>query len=615
MRLRLVLLLSMLYLGYPAAAQEAEAYPTVAALEQAVIQVNDPVRLAGELRGIVSIPATPSQAPARRVGERQAFWVNNVVDNREFKVTASLRVVGQHIYMWVEDGANVDEAALGRLAAHFDEAIYQPVRDLWAGVEANPGIDGDPRIHALFANGLGSTLAAYFVSRHTYPQAIIPTSNQHEMLFFNLDTLGRISLDSWIIQSIVAHEFQHMIRFNMQRNEATWVNEGFSSFTQLLLYGDAGASQSFLNRPQTQLNDWAETGSRDAHYGAAMLFTAYFYERFGLEALRALSLNPQTGLLSYDQTLRDLGQPGADAFYADWVLANGLMDHSLYGYQLLPDTVQGARTLATVTAYPYSRQHESRQYAADYYVAAGLAGHEMLDIRVEMPESVRLIPTDAPSGEWLWYSNKADNSETTLTRAVDLRAVTSATLHYRVWYDIEDYWDYAYVMVSRDAGATWTTLATPEMDTTNPLSAAYGPGYTGTSDGWLDQSLLLDAFAGQAILLRFALLTDDAITQPGLALDDVRIPEIGYASDFEADGGGWAAEGWVRTDNRLPQQMWVQVVQEGTGDPQVTRWLAPVESQWTLPLQHGVDRVLIVLSPFAPVTTVPVEYQLELAVR
>jgi len=64
-------------------------------------------------------------------------------------------------------------------------------------------------------------------------------------------------------------------------------------------------------------------------------------------------------------------------------------------------------------------------------------------------------------------------------------------------------------------------------------------------------------YAGQSILVRFQMITDDAINQPGIAIDDVRIPEIGYVSDFELDDGGWEAEGWIRMDNVLPQQAWV----------------------------------------------------------
>jgi immune inhibitor A len=248
-------------------------------------------------------------------------------------------------------------------------------------------------------------------------------------------------------------------------------------------------------------------------------------------------------------------------------------------------------------------------------VMTNLAGKETLDISFDAPDTVSLLPTHAASGNWMWYSNKGDASDSMLTHTFDLSSVQHATLSYRAWYSIEDLWDYGYVSVSVDGGATWQILATPNMTAANPLSTSYGSGYTGDSGDWLNESISLDVYSGKKIQIRFEVITDDAVTQPGLVIDDVSIPEIGYQSDFEADGGGWQAAGWVRTDNRLPQQVWVQAVQQIGKQVQVSRWLAPVENHWTLPLADGVQQVVIAIAPFAPVTTVPASYTLTVSAK
>ncbi|HEX2909114.1 MAG TPA: hypothetical protein VHO69_19730, partial [Phototrophicaceae bacterium] len=579
----------------------------------------DPVALAQRLRGVTTIPAPPTTARTRQVGERQNFWVLNSSENLEFQISATLRVVGEHIYLWVQDTAAdgspltiLEEADLRALADAFDTRVYPQVRELW-GSEANPGVDGDPRIYGLFAYNLGSGTAAYFASRHTYPNEVFPTSNEHEMFLFNLDAISD-NVAAPLVESIVAHEFQHMIRANIQDNDAIWLNEGFSTFTQLYFYNDPGATLAFLTAPQTQLNTWAEDGPRAPHYGAAMLFIAYFYERYGAEALRALSLDPGTGLESVERVLHNLGAPGANALFADWTLANFLLDPTLaagqYGYQLLPAELPSVVPRETITTYPYESTTTANQYSANYTVLTNLEGVAALTIRLSAPEEVRLIPIDAASGRWLWYSNRGDMSDTRLTRAFDLTGVAAATLHYRAWYHLEDRWDYTYVMVSADDGVTWDILSPPHTTEANPHSSAYGPGYTGRSEGWLEESLSLAAYAGKKLLVRFEMITDDAISQPGFALDDVTIPEIGYASDFETDGGGWEAQGWLRMDNRLPQPVWVQAVQHIGPEVEVTRWLAPDETAWTLPLADNVNQVTLVVAPFAAVTTVPMEYTL-----
>lgn len=611
----------------PIRAQQPEApneFPTLTALETTSVPAANLVELAQRLRGVETIPPTPASAPTRQVGERQQFWVLNSTENREFQVSAALRVVGEHIYLWVQDtaadGTPINVLAdddLRKLANAFDTYIYPRTRELW-GSEASPGVDGDPRIYGLFTYGLGNGVAAFFASRHTYPNVVFPTSNEHEMFLFNLDVVNPALIASPGVESIIAHEFQHMIRANIQDNDSIWLNEGLSSFTSLYLYQDANAAISFLGAPQTQLNTWSEDGPRAPHYGAAMLFMTYFFERYGLEALQAVSADPGIGFESFDRVLRETGQPSVNDLFADWAVANFVLNPALddgrYGYRLLPPGMPSATPEVLVSSYPYQGQNSANQYSADYTVLTNLGGAESLDIQISGPVEVQLIPTDAASGQWMWYSNRGDMSDTTLTHTFDLSDVATATLHYQAWYHLENQWDYAYVLASADNGATWDFLTTPNTTDANPHSSAYGPGYTGQSGGWLDETISLDGYAGKQILLRFEMITDDAISQPGLAIDDVRIPEIGYSSDFEADGGGWETSGWIRVDNRLPQQTWVQAVQQVGSEVTVSRWLAPLESRWTLPLAEGAQQVTLIVAPFAPVTTVAMPYTLDVAV-
>ncbi len=614
-RIAFALLCCACLFAVSAAAQPADPYPTRTALDETIPPPLDEVQMARDYRGLRDLPPPPTSAPALHVGDQAVFKASNTSEEVEYEVQATLRVIGDHIYLWVQDGLALDEDSLRRLAQGFDQRIYEPVRALW-GEEANPGIDGDPRVHGLFASGLGNNVAAYFSSRNSQPRAVQPGSNEREMFYFNADALNGDDVDTPYIESVIAHEFQHMIRYNIQPNEALWLNEGLSTYTELRLFGTQGFAYSFFGNPQTQLNSWNEDGSRAPNYGAALLFVDYFTERYGDDALRALSADPHIGLAAFDHTLRQRGQDGVDSLFADWVLANALLDPTLddgrYGYRALRD-LSSPPPRQVWTDYPALEQAQSNQYATDYYVLNNLGTRRKLTLSLTAPQEVAVIPTQPPSGAWMWYSNRADRSRTTLTRAFDLTGLNSATLTYKVWYDLEDFWDYGYVAVSADEGATWTPLATPSMDATDPLNSAVGPGYTGVSVNWLDERLSLDAYAGQRVLVRFDVVADDAVTQPGLALDDVAVPELGYASDFEADGGGWEAAGWVRMDNRLPQQVWVQAVERIGTDVRVTRWLATGTALHTLQLDPNTDQVLLAVSPFAPLTTVYIPYTLKVA--
>jgi hypothetical protein len=616
--LSVALVLCLMLAGGSAHAQQVESpvqYPTLTALEHTVVHQADPVSLARRLRGVGKIQAPPTSAPIRQVGEHETFWASNDSDNHDFQVSATLRVVGKHIYMWLEDGAQVSDADLQALASAFDNSIYDGVRNLW-GSEASPGVDGDPRLYGLFAHGMGGGLAAYFISRNIYPAEVYPTSNQHEMFYFSLDGIGTDNIDSLYVESVVAHEFQHMIRANIQDNDALWLNEGLSTFTQLYLYGDPGAVYDFLYTPQTQLNTWAEEEPRAPHYGAAEMFIDYFYERYGEEAIRQLSLDPGTSLDAFDHVLKAMDQPGVDTLFADWSLANYVLNPDMgegqYGYHNFPPDLPSPPVVATVNSYPYLGNGQSNQYANDYYSVPNISGMKSLDISLSASPLVQLIPTEAASGNWVWYSNRGDQSDMTLTQEFDLSGTDRATLTYKAWYDIEDGWDYGYVMVSQDDGEHWEIVKTSHTTDDNPHDSAYGAGYSGQSNSWIDETVSLDSYAGKVIQVRFEMITDDGVSQPGLAIDDVSIPEIGYSSDFETDDGGWEADGWIRIDNQLPQQAWVQAIQWVGNDVQVTRWLAMGAGQWSLPLDENASQVVLAVSPFAAVTTVPMPYTLSI---
>jgi immune inhibitor A len=584
-------------------------YPTVDALHNAVIPARDRVDLARRFLGITDIATPPTNVPARQVGEQQVFWVSNSTTDVETQITATLRAVGEHIYIWVDNTANVETDAAEDLAETFDTRIYDEVREFW-GEEPSPGIDGDTRVHALFSYGLGAGVGGYFASDHLYPQEISPGSNELEMFFFNLESMGT-DINSLGVKSILGHEFQHMIRSSVDSNEDTWMDEGFSMFTELQLGypNPVGAGATFLATPNTQLNTWSEEPPRTAHYGASMLFFEYFFERYGREGIYELSADPASGITAIENTI---GVEETRTLFADWTLANYFMlPDTGYGYYILPEGMQGATPLGEVSDYPFTDSRLNLQYAASYYVLSDFGRAQTLDFNLSMAGITPLINTIPTSGQWMMYSNKADNSDTTLTRAFDLSNVTAATLNYRVWYHLEELWDYGYVTVSTDHGATWQTLPATHTVTDNPHHNAYGAGYTGRSDGWYEESVSLDEFAGQQILVRFEVITDDSISQPGMLIDDVSIPELDYNEDFENGAGDWQAEGWIRTENVLPQQVWVQVAQQVGDEIHVSRYLFPDEGvSWSVPLEQDATQVVLVIFPFAPVTVVPVTYML-----
>jgi hypothetical protein len=227
-------------------------------------------------------------------------------------------------------------------------------------------------------------------------------------------------------------------------------------------------------------------------------------------------------------------------------------------------------------------------------------------------------------GRYVFWGNRNDESDTTLTREFDLTSLTSATLSYWMWAQIEKDFDYAYVEVSTNGGQTWQSLKTPSGTDTNPTGANFGWGYTGASGGgdpehndpsqWIKEIVDISAYAGQKILVRFEYVTDAALTYGGLVLDDISIPELNYTANFEQDDGGWAGTGFVRIDNLLPQTFVVQVIKQGNSGKNTTveRMSLDANNQGSLTLNlSGSEKAVLVVSGTTPFTTEVASYQFE----
>ncbi|MBN1284583.1 MAG: immune inhibitor A [Anaerolineae bacterium] len=599
---------------------------TVVRLLNTYIPPRDRISLAQCFWSVGDIPDTVQAAPVTyELDAVREFVVDNSDTDQQFTITARLVYATDHSYWWLEDGYTLDPDGLARSAERFESKIYPTTRHYF-GSEWSPGVDNDPHVHILLAEQLGFSIAGYYSSASEYPRAAVPASNEAEIFLMSAPNMGPV-IGTDYFDSVLAHEFQHMIHWVVDVNEDTWVNEGLSELSMLLNgFSNLSHIPVFLVSPATQLTTWPEDGSRGAHYGAGHLFFTYMLERFGEPAIMAVVRDGANGMVGVENALRAVGATdsltgapvGANDLFADWIVANYLNDPGVedgrYSYFLIPGIDKVAAT-RSFDSFPVRVDGEIwPQYAANYIQ---LRGDGQVRFGLQGQPTVALLPTTAYSGDYIFWGNRADESDTTLTRAFDLTGVSRATLEYQVWYWIEWLWDYAYVTVSADDGKTWEILQTPYTVGENPHGNAYGPGYTGMSRGlfeetvWLRERVDLTPYAGQEILVRFEYVTDDATLQHGIAIDDIVIPEIGYSEDFESDDGGWESAGWVRHNNVLPQDFVVQMIETGDdGSTRVSRILSPGDgaaATWDIMLD-GMREVVVVVAGVAPFTTQPSVY-------
>jgi hypothetical protein len=594
------------------------AEETLQILESVQIPSADLREQAMEFKGIPSIPETVAFPGEFSLGDQQTFWVLNSDTNRYSQVKTELAFESPHLYFWIENGLSYDDADLRKLGNAFENKIYPTNREFF-GSEWTPGIDGDQHLYIIYATNMGDNLAGMFSSADSVNPLAYPYSNGHETFFLNADNAN---LSDDFTYGVLAHEFQHMIQWYRDRNEETWMSEGFSELAAYLNgYDVGGFDYVFLSDPTLQLDTWPNSSDSNAgNYGGAFLFLNYFLEHFGKAATQQLVANPLNGLESIDQVLGSLNatypnssEPyRADDLFADWTIANAVNDPSIdngrFGYSQYQMPFEISPTSSLSDCLGGWQTDRVKQYGTDYI---DLACSGQRTLQFEGTSQVNLLPEGAHSGDYAFWSNQGDESRMSLSQSFDLSSVAGPVeLSYWTWYDIERDYDYLYLQASSD-GINWTILKPSSCTEDNPTGANYGCGYNGTSNGWIQETVDLSNYAGQQVWLRFVYLTDAAVNGEGMLLDDISIPAIRYQTDFETDDGGWQAEGFARIQNWLPQSFRLSLIYKGN-PTRVERldWV-PGETL-RIPIDFDAyDQVTLVVSGTTRFTRQPGAYRIQ----
>jgi immune inhibitor A len=596
-------------------APQDEAYANQLRIEGAIVPSRDLVDLTERFNDIPEVPYVARIEPIYyEKGDRANFWYKDHDNDENLLIEAILLYRSEDLNLWFEKGQDVDEDLISEAATKIEEQIL-PISRTFFGRERQPGIDGDPRVNILHLAELGGGTIGYFSQADEFVTDVNQFSNERELLYLSLER-APVASDRYF--HVIAHEMQHMIHWNVDGNEEVWINEGLSELSSFLNgYSESVYVESFVTHSDIQLNDFHYEGEEaDAHYGASFLFFAYFLEQYGELATRELVSKSSNGIMSIEQTLTTIN-PGTsfDDFMAQWLAANyldGTLDAGgIYSYEELD--IPKIEKTEDIKRFPAGGEDTVEQYGADYL---RIRNDKPLSFVFTGTQQVRLVSTQSRVGQFIWSSYPADDSDMTLTRDIDLSMVDRANLKFWTWYELEEGWDYAYVAVSTDAGATWTPLETGSSTYDNPQGNSYGPAFTGTSGGgetpeWIEETADLSPFAGQQIQLRFEAITDDTVHGQGFVLDEISIPEIDFFDDFEREDDDWISEGFIRHTNNLPQQFIVQVILYQDDGFEVRRLDldSNQRGQWLLSFGEVFNEAVVIIAGSTPVTNQAAAYQ------
>lgn len=693
---------------------QAPAEETVTTVIDNPVPDRDPVDLAIRFQDLDPATLDIQERPDYQLGASESFFVGGITASDGREVLFDLAAVNSAIYLWVERGMDYDPAQAQFIAERFEADVAPRIRTLF-GPERD--VDGDPRVHVLSVMGLPG-LAGVYIDTDSYPDEVFPTSNEINSLVMAIPINGAQQY-----LSVLAHEFQHMVQANQDDSEESWIVEGIAELGSFLAVPEffSGTFHALYLNGGTinQLNFWPALQSTAPYYGGASLFLTYLTQRYGEEWITVMAQEPSNGILGLEKALAVIGATDPltgeditfnDAF-ADFVIANFVNDPTLsdgrYSHQLV-NIAETAPITFSLQNFPVNFPGQFVNQYGTQYIEIVSATDQSLLIDFIGRETNRVLPTQPYEGDYFYWSQRENQANAKLTGRFDLSSVSAATLNFWTWYDIENLWDYGYISVSADEGASWDTIVLPRMTDENPFDRAFAAGYTGrslseearpapyigvnfnaslivtavlpntpavraglqvgdrllsvdsafltadnfnnildqyavgdvvnilisrdqreietmlelgthptrmtnASTSWIQQTVDLTPYAGQEILVRFDFVTDQATVLPGWLLDQVEIPEIGFVDGFETPNPVWEAEGWVRINNRVPQDYLVQMIELGN-PTSVRRLMEPGDGQrgtWRINMRAG-QRFVLAVSGIASITNEPAPYDLSI---
>jgi hypothetical protein len=291
--------------------------------------------------------------PVFQVGDLKKFYALNVTTNKQYTLDSSCLEVSDKAYIFVEKGTDIAQDKLNSLAESFAKIYDEEIKQF--GPPPNT-ISNDPRISLLIldiidgARPNGVMLVGYFSPIDQYKNADIPLwarqkSNEANMLYIDSASLSARNID---INSVIAHEFSHLLQWARDPEESTWINEGLAVYTENMFgYNVKDRVNVFAKNPAVSLRNWE---SKVENYGAAYLFLTYISERFGgLAIITDIFKSESEDIAGIEKVLSDRGikEKFRDIF-SDWVIANYLDDTKLadgrYGYSTLDINLKSSVT-------------------------------------------------------------------------------------------------------------------------------------------------------------------------------------------------------------------------------------------------------------------------------
>lgn len=534
--------------------------------------------------------------------------------------------IGDDSEPWLRTEDLLTNEQLEYMLDEFDNNIY-PTNTKIFGEPLPRGDEGQKvwilifniRDEAYYYPEAESYIAGYFSASES-------TENKKNIMHIDTyDWINRIGPDvnrPYLYEGVFAHEFQHLIHFDQDPDEPSWVDEACAELAMYMCgYGHPSGHLMYYMyyHPMTSLTFW---GNALEDYGIVYLWSLYMYEHYGgADFISALVQEQANGIIGVENTLKSFGYTESFeeiydaltiAIYIDDVRKND-GKFGFYNLDVGSDDTWGW-SIEYVLSYGWwglpseapflvpsnwFLDIEPQPYTAHYF---RFTNKKAADVFIDGDD---YSGNPAYSGIYEWYSDASAWAWQSFYQSFYIPP-SGATLNFYTFYEIEEDWDYGYVEVydtvteewsTLNAAATVDTLDHPQDNPNTPddrepsayVDAGLWHAFTGNSGGWIPVSMDLSPFAGHTIEIYFTLWQDGAFTLQNMYIDDISIPEKGFFDDVEYGEDGWESTGWY-ISNGLFDNGWSTTIIDTKGVPTEIYPEPPDNNRMTL---HSIYNVPI----------------------
>jgi hypothetical protein len=293
------------------------------------------------------------------VGTTKSFYVYNIKEGKFESIVFTLMAKGSLSQVWCSneelDNGHLTQAVADTFLLYLENKTGKRSVDPNKGVVAidqqyfgePPDKDGDGLVDALLCDikdGWSSGSSGGYVAGFFHPQDQTNVANSNKADIIYLDSYPGIYYSGHVnpngALSTIAHEYQHLIHFNYDRSEYTFVNEGLSLNAEYITGLETRESHSYFSDINVPIFRWDRDNSLP-DYSRAAIFYNYVGDRFGLENYKYHTQDSLAGPAGFNAALDSSGYPDVDLSEVihDFHIANLVNDRSLderYGY-LNPD--------------------------------------------------------------------------------------------------------------------------------------------------------------------------------------------------------------------------------------------------------------------------------------